>query len=50
MRNNVLFKTTYGIEYCSGIVENNQIYGLQFHPEKSQKSGLELLKKILSHG
>jgi imidazole glycerol-phosphate synthase subunit HisH len=47
---NVLFKTTYGIEYCSGIVENNQIYGLQFHPEKSQKSGLELLKKILSHG
>jgi glutamine amidotransferase len=47
---NVLFKTNYGIEYCSGIVENNQIFGLQFHPEKSQKSGLELLKKILLHG
>jgi len=48
--NNILFKTNYGIEYCSGVEVNNQIYGLQFHPEKSQKSGLELLKMILSDG
>lgn len=47
---NILFKTSYGIDFCSGVVENDQIFGLQFHPEKSQKSGLELLKKILSNG
>tara|TARA_B100000963_G_C22623833_1_gene671306 strand:+ start:1264 stop:1866 length:603 start_codon:yes stop_codon:yes gene_type:complete len=47
---NVLFKSSYGIDFCSGVIENNQIFGLQFHPEKSQKLGLELLKKILLNG
>lgn len=29
------------------IVKKNNFYGIQFHPEKSNKNGLELLKKIL---
>ena len=43
----ILFKTHYGIEFCSGVMKDNQIFGLQFHPEKSQKLGLDLLDKII---
>jgi len=31
----------------SAMVINQQIIGMQFHPEKSQASGLALLKMIL---
>jgi len=37
--------TTYGREFVSGIQHEN-IYAFQFHPEKSQKLGLALLKKF----
>lgn len=43
---NVLCKTTYGIEFDSGIVKEN-IFGFQFHPEKSHDSGLQLLKNFV---
>lgn len=43
----VLFTSIYGIEFCSAVKKNN-IVGFQFHPEKSQKKGLELLKTILN--
>lgn len=42
-----LFRTKYGIKYCSGLQKDNQIFGFQFHPEKSQKLGLSLLNKVL---
>ena len=42
---NSLFKTTYGSEFDSGIVDQN-IYGVQFHPEKSHKFGMNLFKKF----
>jgi len=35
----------YGIEIVSSIKKEN-IFGTQFHPEKSQKAGLELLSKF----
>jgi len=38
-------KTNYGIEFDSGIVNEN-IYGIQFHPEKSHRFGMNLLKKF----
>lgn len=44
----ILFKTDYQISYCSGAMKKDLIYGLQFHPEKSQSLGLKLLKKIIS--
>jgi imidazole glycerol-phosphate synthase subunit HisH len=37
-----LMKTTYGIEFDSGICKGN-IYGVQFHPEKSHKFGMKIL-------
>tara|TARA_A100001011_G_C14291605_1_gene836436 strand:- start:340 stop:951 length:612 start_codon:yes stop_codon:yes gene_type:complete len=43
---NSMFKTKYGlIEFDSGIVDQN-IYGVQFHPEKSHKFGMNLFQKF----
>jgi len=36
----------YGITFTAAIVQNN-IYATQFHPEKSQRSGLKLLQNFL---
>lgn len=35
----------YGIEFCSSLEKDN-IYAVQFHPEKSQKTGLRILKNF----
>ncbi|MCK8818182.1 imidazole glycerol phosphate synthase subunit HisH [Natroniella sulfidigena] len=37
--------TGYGIEFVSSIVKDN-IYAVQFHPEKSSHKGLQLLKNF----
>lgn len=37
-----LLKTSYGVEFDSGIRRDN-IYGVQFHPEKSHRFGMKLL-------
>lgn len=41
----VLATTTYGIEFAS-VVGREHIFACQFHPEKSQKAGLTLLKNF----
>lgn len=44
---NIFIKTIYGNQsFASGICENH-IYGVQFHPEKSHRFGLALLKGFI---
>ncbi|NOR27880.1 MAG: imidazole glycerol phosphate synthase subunit HisH [Lutibacter sp.] len=38
--------TDYGIKYASALQEQN-FYGVQFHPEKSSKAGEQILKNFL---
>ncbi len=38
--------TRYGVRFASGIMRDN-LYGLQFHPEKSHRFGLQLFKNFL---
>ena len=40
-----LLTTSYGIEFASAFSRDN-IYGVQFHPEKSHKYGMQLLKNF----
>ena len=42
----ILTTTEYGIQFCSSIAKEN-IMGVQFHPEKSHKYGLKLLKNFI---
>jgi imidazole glycerol-phosphate synthase subunit HisH len=44
---NVLCSTNYGINFHSGIMREN-IFGFQFHPEKSHDSGTVILKNFIS--
>lgn len=41
----VLTTTNYGIDYASAVNRDN-IYGIQFHPEKSHSNGVQLLKNF----
>jgi glutamine amidotransferase len=45
--NNVLAQVEYGAK-LSAIVAKENIFGVQFHPEKSGEAGLKLLKNFLS--
>ncbi len=38
--------TTYGYRFVAAI-ESGQVFGTQFHPEKSQKNGLKVLENFL---
>lgn len=42
----VLGVTEYGVEFPSLLNQGN-IYGVQFHPEKSQESGLKMIKNFV---
>lgn len=44
-KSDILTTTTYGYEFTSGIQKDN-IYGTQFHPEKSHSSGLKILQNF----
>ncbi len=38
-------ETNYGLNYCSAVLKDN-VFAVQFHPEKSQAAGLQMLKNF----
>lgn len=42
----ILARTFYG-DYFTSAVQKGNIYGVQFHPEKSQSSGLKLISRFI---
>ena len=41
-------KCEYGVRYAAAVWNGQNVYGVQFHPEKSGDAGLRLLKNFLS--
>lgn len=42
---NIICESQYGIKFTCAVAQNN-VYGVQFHPEKSHNSGVQLLKNF----
>lgn len=45
-QNNIVATSSYGVEFVS-VVQSNNIFGAQFHPEKSLRDGLLVLKAFV---
>jgi imidazole glycerol-phosphate synthase subunit HisH len=45
-RSDLLNETEYGISFPSA-VERNNIFGVQYHPEKSHRTGVQVLKNFI---
>lgn len=45
-KDNIIATTIYGETFTS-VIEKDNIYGVQFHPEKSQKYGIKLFSNFL---
>lgn len=46
-QDDVLLKTSYGQEFASGVQRGN-IAGVQFHPEKSHRYGMQLFRNFIA--
>jgi imidazole glycerol-phosphate synthase subunit HisH len=43
----VAARASYGVE-CAAVVQQGNVYGVQFHPEKSQDVGLQILRNFIA--
>ncbi len=46
-QDDVLNTSEFGVEFCSAIEKKN-VFGVQYHPEKSHDQGLQLFKNFVS--
>ena len=46
-KKNIIALSNYGIDFAS-IISKENIYGVQFHPEKSSVQGLEIIKNFIN--
>ncbi|HAZ10950.1 MAG: imidazole glycerol phosphate synthase, glutamine amidotransferase subunit [Omnitrophica bacterium GWA2_41_15] len=46
-KNVILCETDYGWDFASGVRKDN-VYGFQFHPEKSQSMGLKIIENFVN--
>jgi len=44
-----LAQTEYGVRYAS-VIGRGRLYGAQFHPEKSQRVGMTILRNFVERG
>ena len=44
----IAVSANYGSKFAAGFIKNN-IMGMQFHPEKSHRFGLELMRNFINH-
>ncbi len=42
----VIGRTEYGVRFAS-MIRQGKVYGMQFHPEKSQETGLKILRNFI---
>ena len=47
LNEHIISKTNYGNDFCS-IIKKNNIFGVQFHPEKSHFAGKNLISNFLN--
>lgn len=45
-KDNAIASSSYGIDFVAAVRKDN-IVGLQFHPEKSQRDGLKILENFI---
>lgn len=48
-REDILASSEYGVRYAA-VVGRGRLYGVQFHPEKSQAVGLQILRNFVERG
>ena len=47
-KSDILFECEYSERICAAVKHSKNIYGFQFHPEKSQRLGLALLARVFA--